>query len=127
MSNPADPTIKTLVEITPADWLRLTNHKPAATRIIDADAGTIRGAADKVIHVADMPPYLLHLEFQAGHDSARLPRRLRLYNNVLDDRHEMLVSSVAVILHPGADSPALTDEFKRAGIANLEIVRGNAA
>jgi predicted transposase YdaD len=101
------------VEITPGDWLRLTGHKPAATRVIDADIGTIRGAADKIIHVEDTPEYLLHLDFQAGHDSARLPRRMRLYNDVMDDRHDMLVASVAVILHPGADSPTLTGLWQR--------------
>src|SRR5262249_33102802 len=41
------------------------------------------------------------------------PRRLRLYNTVLDDRHDMLVRSVAVILHPEADSPQLTGNFER--------------
>lgn len=51
MSKPTDPTIKTLVEITPQDWLRLTERKLAPTHIIDADVGTIRGAADKVIRV----------------------------------------------------------------------------
>src|SRR5436190_22235677 len=51
MSKPTDPTIKTLVEITPQDWLRLTRRKLAPIRIIDADVATIRGAADKVIRV----------------------------------------------------------------------------
>ena len=87
MAKPSDPTIKTLVEITPGDWLKLTGHRLAPTRVIDADVGTIRGAADKVILVEDTPRYLLHLDFQAGHDSAKLPPRLRLYNSVMDDRH----------------------------------------
>jgi len=56
---------------------------------------------------------LLHLDFQAGHDSARLPHRLRLSNDVLDYRHDLLVRSVAVILHKGADSPKLTGVLKR--------------
>jgi hypothetical protein len=51
--------------------------------------------------------------FQAGHDTSRLPRRLRLYNTVLDDRHDLLVRSVAVLLHPGADSRQLTGRIER--------------
>ena len=31
----------------------------------------------------------------------------------MDDRHQMLVSSVAVLLHPAADSPALTGLWQR--------------
>jgi len=42
-----------------------------------------------------------------------LPRRLRLYNGVLDYRHDRLVLSVAVLLRPEADSPQLTGSFER--------------
>ena len=95
-----DPTLKALVETAPADWLPLLRLPPARVSVIDADVSAVlSGAADKVLLVHADPQYLLHLDFQAGHDSARLPRRLRLYNTVLEDRHDLLVRSVAVLLH----------------------------
>ena len=45
---------------------------------------------------------------------ARRPCRLRLYHTVREDRHDLLVRSVAVLLHPGADSPQLTGKVERA-------------
>lgn len=42
-----------------------------------------------------------------------LPPRLRLYNSVLDYRHDRLVLSVAVLLRPEADSPRLTGVSQR--------------
>jgi predicted transposase YdaD len=110
-----DPTLKALVETAPADWLALLRLPPAPVSVIDADiAAVLAGAADKVLRAQADPAYLLHLDFQAGHDSARLPRRLRPYNTVLEDRHDLLVRSVAVLLQPGADSPQLSGTLERA-------------
>src|SRR5262249_32747688 len=61
-------------------------------------------------HVRATPPYLLHLEFQTGHDSAGLPPLLHLRNTLLEHRHGLLVRSAAVLLRPEADAPALTGE-----------------
>jgi hypothetical protein len=36
-----------------------------------------------VLRVAADPPYLLHLEFVAGHDTAELPRKLLVRNSLL--------------------------------------------
>jgi hypothetical protein len=45
----------------------------------DTDLATVvSGAVDKVLRVHAEPEYLLHFDFQAGHDSAALPQRLRL-------------------------------------------------
>jgi hypothetical protein len=80
----------------------------------DTDIATVvSGAVDKVLRVHAHPEYLLHLDFQSGHDSAMLPRRLRLYNSVIDYRHDRPVLSVAVLLRPEADSPRLTGLFER--------------
>jgi predicted transposase YdaD len=80
----------------------------------DTDLATVvSGAVDKVLRVHARPEYLLHLDFQSGHDAAVLPRRLRLYNGVLDYRHDRLVLSVAVLLRREADSPQLTGVFER--------------
>jgi predicted transposase YdaD len=115
VDKPYDPTLKTLVETSPPDWLPLLALPPAPVVVIDADIATvISGAADKVLLVQGDLSYLLHLDFEAGHYSARVPGRLRLYNTVLDYRHDLLVRSVLVLLHPRADSPQLTGELRRA-------------
>jgi predicted transposase YdaD len=107
-----DPTLKALVETSPADWLPLVGRPPAPVTVIDADISTITsGAMDKLLHVHADPDYLVHLDFQAGHDSAQLPPRLRLYNAVKGDEKGLPVLSTAVLLHPGADSPRLTGVY----------------
>ena len=113
MANPPyDPTVKTLAELGPADWLPLARRRKRRVTIEDSDIGTIvSGATDKLFRVHDNPPYLMHLDFQSGHDSASLPRRLRLYNSVFEYRHRLPVLSVPVLLHHGADSPQLTGRW----------------
>ncbi len=114
MSRAYDPVLKVLVETQPEGWLQLLGLPPAKVTVIDADISeTITGSVDKVLRMDAKPDYLLHLEFQSGHDSSALPRRLRLYNTVLDDRHGLLVRSVAIILRPEADSPQLTGRLER--------------
>src|SRR5260370_2173602 len=105
--NPFDPTLKTLVEVGPADWTVFAGQPAAPTRIIDADIATVSGAADKVLRVEARPPYILHLEFVAGHDAADLPTALNKRNVLLDDRHGLCVRTVVVLLRPSADSRAL--------------------
>src|SRR5947209_384506 len=109
MTERYDPTLKALVETAPADWLALLGRPPAPVTVRDADIATVvAGAADKVLHVRADPDYLLHLDFQSGHDTARLASRLWMYNTVLDHRHGLPVWSTAVLLVPEADSPQLT-------------------
>lgn len=105
---PFDPTLKSLVELGPDDWTILAGQAPAPTRIIDADIATVSGAADKVLRVESKPPFLLHLEFVAGHDAKSLPVLMNKRNVLLEDRHDLLVRSVVVLLRPQADSPTLT-------------------
>jgi hypothetical protein len=115
MSGQSDPALKALVETSPADWLPVLGRRRARVTVEDADIATVvSGAGDKVLRVHARPPYLLHFDFQSGHDSAHLPKRLRLYNAVLDYRHDLAVLSVAVLLQPAADSPQLTGKFERA-------------
>jgi hypothetical protein len=109
-----DPALKTLVEASPADWLPLLGLPRKRVTVEDTDLATVvSGAVDKVLRVHAQPEYLLHFDFQSGHDSAMLPPRLRLYNSVLDYRHDRPVVSVAVLLRPEADSPQLTGLFER--------------
>jgi len=109
-----DPALKTLVELGPGDWTVFAEQPAAPTRVIDADIATVSGAADKVLYVAARPPYLLHLEFVAGHDAANLPLTLHKRNILLEDRHDLPVRTVVVLLQRSADSPALTGLRQRA-------------
>lgn len=112
-SKPFDPTFKALVESAPEDWVVLAGDPRAPAQIIDADIATVSGAADKAIRVGAAVPYLLHLEFVAGHDAADLPGLLHLRNALLGHRHGLPVRSVAVLLRPDAESPTLTGEYTR--------------
>jgi predicted transposase YdaD len=111
---PFDPTFKALVEAAPEDWLPFVGEPRAPVEVIDADVATVSGAADKALHVRAAEPYLVHLEFVAGHDAADLPGLLQLRNTLLAHRHRLPVRSVAVLLRPEADSPAVTGEHARA-------------
>ena len=124
-AKPFDPTVKTLVETSPGDWPVLLGQPAAPTAVIDADVATVSGAADKVLHVRAAPPYLVHVEFQAGHDSADLPPLLHLRSTLLQHRHGLLVRSAAVLLRPEADSPDLTEEYRLAfaGEAAYDVFR----
>ncbi|OWK36581.1 hypothetical protein [Fimbriiglobus ruber] len=110
---PFDPTLKALVETSPESWLPLVGGPPGPADVIDADIATVSGAADKVIRVRAKPTYLLHLEFAVGHDTAALPRKLLVRNGLLDDRHDLLVRSVVVLLRSEADSPKLDGRYIR--------------
>jgi predicted transposase YdaD len=106
VDRPFDPALKTLAELSPADWLPLAKRRRRRVTIEDSDVGTIvSGAADKLYRVHDEPEYLLHLDFEAGHFRSELPLRLRLYNSVFEYRHRRVVLSVPVLLRPEADSP----------------------
>ncbi len=109
-----DPTVKVLVETSPADWLALDGLPPAPVTDISAEiTAVLSGAADRFLRVDAAEPYVLHLDFQSGHDSASLPPRLQLYNAGGAYRTGLPVRSVAVILRPEADSPRLTGVLKR--------------
>jgi hypothetical protein len=82
MNAPFDPTVKTLTELSPADWLPLVKRRRRRVSILDSDLGpVVSGATDKIMRVHDKPEYLLHLDFEAGHFQTDLPLRLRLYNS----------------------------------------------
>jgi hypothetical protein len=113
MPGPVDDTLKHLTELSPEDWVVQGGWPAAPARVIDADIATITGATDKVIHVAGAPDWLLAVDFHAGHDAVQLPPRMLLYNAALAHRHGLLVRSLAVLLHRGADSPQLTGVYER--------------
>lgn len=113
MPGPIDDALKHLTELSPRDWVVRGGWAAAAAALIDADIGTISGAADKAIRVSGPPDWLLAIDFQAGHDSlAKLPNLL-LYNSALFRRHGLPVRTLLVLLHRGADSRKLTGLYER--------------
>jgi predicted transposase YdaD len=113
MSLPYDAISKGLVEIDPASWPALTGHAGGAVEVIDADISTVTGASDKVLRISGQPPWLMDLNFQRGPD-ASLPRRTHKYNALLEDRHDLLVRSVVVLLTPAANLSAIDGRYVRA-------------
>lgn len=111
-ARPYDPALKALVETEPESWPAFLRHPTGPTRVIDADIATVSGAADKVLRVDADAPYLLHIEFVAGHDAAVLPRKLVVRNALLADRHELPVRSDVLLLRPAANSPQLTGQYQ---------------
>jgi predicted transposase YdaD len=113
MSLPYDAISKGLVEIDPASWPALAGHAGGAVEVIDADISTVTGASDKVLRIRGKPPWLMDLNFQRGPD-ASLPRRTHQDNALLEDRHELLVRSVVVLLTPAANLSAIDGRYLRA-------------
>lgn len=112
MSKPFDATLKRLLEESPDDWPVLAGLPRAPVAVIDADISTVTGASDKVLRVRGRPDWIMHVEFQRGPDQS-LPRRTHVYNALLEDRHELLVRSVIVLLAPSADLSNLTSVYER--------------
>jgi len=113
MPGPIDDALKQLTELSPHDWVVRGGWPDAPATLIDADIATISGAADKAIRVSGKPDWLLAVDFQSGHDTlAKLPDLL-LYNSALFKRHGLMVRSLLVLLHRGADSPGLTGYYER--------------
>jgi hypothetical protein len=113
MPGPIDDALKHLTELSPQDWVVRGGWPAAAAALIDADIGTISGAADKAIRVSGVPDWLLAIDFQSGHDAlAKLPDLL-LYNSALFKRHGLPVRTLLVLLHRSADSRKLTGLYER--------------
>ena len=83
MSKPFDATMRKLLELEPAAWLRFL-HVPLAdpdrVRVIDSNVSTVTAEADKVFWVDEREPWIEHIELQAGRDIG-LPDRVHHYNS----------------------------------------------
>src|SRR5262245_57976819 len=112
MSKPFDATLKRLLEESPSDWPVLAGLPRAPVEVIDADISTVTGAADKVLHVRGASDWIMYIEFQSGPDQS-LPRLTHVYNALLEDRHELLVRSVIVLLAPLANLANLTGKYEK--------------
>lgn len=113
MSKPFDATPKGLVEIRPLDWPAFLGVVARAVEVVDADVSTVTAAADKVLLVRTVEgDRIQHLDFQSGPD-ASVPRRTHGYNALLEERHELPVESVVVLLRPQANLSAINGVYER--------------
>jgi hypothetical protein len=118
MARPFDATTSYLLEADPAAWMTYLGLDPEGpVEVIDSDLSTVTAEADKVFRVGGPEPYLVHIEMQSSAD-VTLPRRLLRYNALLDYRHDVRVWSVAILLRPEAEVPAMT------GILDLRLPDG---
>ncbi|HWY86878.1 MAG TPA: hypothetical protein VNX28_09145 [Gemmataceae bacterium] len=113
MSKPFDATPKWLVEMRPFDWPAFLGVMARAVEVVDADVSTVTAAADKVLLVrADDGDRIQHLDFQSGPD-ASVPRRTHGYSALLEERHQLPVESVVVLLRPEANLGAINGVYER--------------
>lgn len=113
MATPFDATTKELVRLQPEDWLELLGLPHAECEVIDADLATVSTEADRLIRVKTPAPYLVHLEFQAGHDGHAASGRMLRYNVLASEQVGLSVLSYVILLRPEADSPSLVGKVER--------------
>jgi hypothetical protein len=102
MSHPYDASTKYLLEAHLDDWFPLCGRQTTARLdIVNADLATVTAAADRVLRVNEMPPWLLHVELQSSRDPS-LATNLHVYNALLERRHELAVQSFVVLLRRAA-------------------------
>src|SRR5271157_140006 len=108
MPKPFDATTKELLESDPRAWLELLlGRKVGEVRILNVDLSTITTEADTVLLVQEIEPWVVHLEFQSSYDP-ELPLRLQRYSILVHYRNRFPVVSIALLLCPDADGPAMT-------------------
>ena len=93
MSKRFDATMRKLIELEPAAWLRFL-HVPIAdpnrVLVIDCNLSTVTAEADKVLWVDEPAPWIEHIELQAARD-IELPDRMHLYRTLLRRSHKVPV------------------------------------
>jgi hypothetical protein len=115
MPKPYDATMRELIELEPAAWLRFLHipaTDPTRVRVIDSNLSTVTAEADKVIWVDDPEPWIAHVELQAGRD-AELAERSHFYSTVLGYNRKVPVRTTIVLLRPAADGPELSGRRPR--------------
>jgi predicted transposase YdaD len=115
MSKPFDATMRKLIELEPAAWLRFLHIQvadPDRIRVIDSNLSTVIAEADKVLWVDDPAPWIVHVELQAARD-LRLGDRLHMYSTLLGYQHRVPIRTSEVLLRPAADGPELSGMFEQ--------------
>ena len=113
MSKPFDASPKSLLQYGPEDWPPFVGVQARAVEIVDADISTVTGATDKVLrlHAAE-GDRIQHFDFQSGPDAA-LPRRAHRYNALLEDRHDLPVESIVILLARKANLRSINGQYQR--------------
>lgn len=112
MSKPYDSVFKDLLERDPAGWVHLALGPIAGNPVlVDSDISTVSGAADKVVLMDRLEPFLVHFEAFASWDPTITARAMN-YNALHHRRHLLPVDTVMVILRPEADHSSLTGEYR---------------
>ncbi len=113
MSKPFDASPKALLQYGPEDWPAFLGVRASSVEIVDADVSTVTAAADKVLLLrAENGNRIQHFDFQSGPD-ALLPRRTHSYNALLEDRHDLPVESIVVLLAGKANLRSINGEYDR--------------
>ena len=129
MPKPFDASTKFLIELAPEDWLRFLKLPVGPTELVETDLSTVTAAGDKILRVNTVPPYGLHVEFQAGPDP-ELEARAWEYNVLYTRRLQIPVETILILLRPFSGHKTLhgqLDIWRQPGQAihhfSYEVVR----
>ena len=108
-----DSTFKALIDIDPLGWARfVSNLAVGDAHPIDTSLHETQRVVDRLMNVGiGTERFLIHIEFQAGHDGFQLPGRLLRYNADILLRHRIPALSCVILLNTEADSPVLSGVF----------------
>lgn len=111
--NPYDVATKELVWDEPSCLMERLRIDPTwPVEVIESGITTLTAAADKVLRVRGPSPFLVNIEFQAGHVTD-LIRTLWFRQVALDYQHDLPVLTVLSLLSKEANSPSLNGVHDR--------------
>ncbi len=114
MSKPFDATMRKLIELEPAAWLRFLHipiADPSRVRVIDSNLSTVSAEADRVFWIDELVPWIEHVELQAARE-VELAERVHWYSTALRRSRKVPVHTTIVLLRPAADGADLTGTLK---------------
>jgi len=112
MSKQFDITAKQLIETDPMAWIRFLKLPGTHATVVEADLSLVSADADKIIVVDEPFRYGLHIELQAGYEK-HISRRVARYAIMADDKLDLPILSVLVLLRPDADGPSASGIYRR--------------
>lgn len=116
MPKPFDATTRLLSQTRPSDWIAYLGLPPGNATLLDTDLSTVSLAADRIVRVeSGAMPYLLHLEFESGKDTASVPFRLLQYSVNTKARFGVPVVSAVFLLHKASDSSQIIGLYEEVG------------
>ena len=116
MPKPFDAITRLLTQGRPDDWIDFLHLPTGKTTPLDADLSTVSLAADRLVRVDnESVPYILHLEFESGKDTAQIPFRLLQYSVLVKAKFGLPVVSAVFLLHKPSDSPQITGHYEEVG------------